>query len=970
MFSEFKNQIIERIVSQYGGRKVEKYLRQTQCPQCGKPECFTWLNSPMALVCQRSKKCGVTTLTQDLFPDLWSNLTEDHPPTKEDPKATAKAFLLRRGIDPSKLQDDVYGQLKHSNHQTLSLRVDIKVGGKIESGFHYHVLIDYRGKDNKRNQKGVALSGAVFKPEPDSIPDVSQPLYICESPLDSLALHQAGYQAVGAFGANSIPQDFYADLEPDQHIRLSFDDDSAGWDGIKKNLKFLKDKGFKNVDACLPTGPYKDWNAMIMGGSHGPMLSNEVKGKTILEGLHRGRLLTASSADACIREIANYEELTSGFRVFVFNGQTYKGVISENSGGEVQFKCNRIAGAEMEIQFREIDSDGMRTLHYTIKPPYGREEHLEVAAGNVIAGNDFSKLVMNRTETIVSNTISDQQALYEFTRNRSHIETIRSSGMFGLDPKTNWYVFGHVAFDSQGKRHLPMEGKDYFQMRRGEYIRPYLGVCAGEDQLIVGGGKTVQIADAVRNIKAAYGANGLLAMGYFLSSLYSTFLFRKYRCFPYFLCFGEKNSGKSTLARIMSKMFSFADREGIPINGSNTQKGLERTISPHSSLALTLTEWTLYRDFKEAILKDNYGRSGFQIRADRYDPKKTHTVSLNCALTFFQNTDLFRMPPVVQRMISAEILKANNTEESLEISNLLDQMPAEDLATVGERVLEERLFFEERLVDAVEYQVQELKRHGLNDQRIGRNHAIPLAGLRLLLDISDIADAREKQEIFGLAYKAALDSGVAKLNDNRQEFQHAENALNIAMEALADGAGWVDKTKDGCLAIHLPSLMKHAGDQLTSKTLVAEEFKQLGSCVSGGVIKTWLSRWDNGENEKKGGSRECYRFKLSQYDLERLEGDDSNDTDKDEAVAEAYVYESDIQIITRVFDELRAVAPNVNLDRLEKQCIKDSPDRFENKASWRAVAALTAFNQTFEVDKFGIVTLKAAPMAPDDNIEF
>jgi hypothetical protein len=44
-------------------------------------------------------------------------------------------------------------------------------------------------------------------------------------------------------------------------------------------------------------------------------------------------------------------------------------------------------------------------------------------------------------------------------------------------------------------------------------------------------------------------------------------------------------------------MFSFADREGIPIIGSNTQKGLERTISPHSSLALTLTEWTLYRDF-------------------------------------------------------------------------------------------------------------------------------------------------------------------------------------------------------------------------------------------------------------------------------------------------------------------------------------------------------------------------------------
>ena len=71
-----------------------------------------------------------------------------------------------------------------------------------------------------------------------------------------------------------------------------------------------------------------------------------------------------------------------------------------------------------------------------------------------------------------------------------------------------------------------------------------------------------------------------------------------------------------------------------------------------------------------------------------------------------------------------------------------------------------------------------------------------------------------------ICIQGGLGLGAAKLNDNRQEFQHAENALNIAMEALADGAGWVDKTKDGCLAIHLPSLMKHAGDQLTSKTLV------------------------------------------------------------------------------------------------------------------------------------------------------
>ena len=71
-----------------------------------------------------------------------------------------------------------------------------------------------------------------------------------------------------------------------------------------------------------------------------------------------------------------------------------------------------------------------------------------------------------------------------------------------------------------------------------------------------------------------------------------------------------------------------------------------------------------------------------------------------------------------------------------------------------------------------------------------------------------------------------------------------------------------------------------------------------------------------------------------------------------------------------MFDELKAVAPNVNLDKLEKQCRKNAPERFKAKTSWRDATASTAFNKRFEVDKFGIVTLKEDPIPPDGNIKF
>ena len=99
IWAEARRKLIQEYL-EAGGEKTGngKSLKNLECPSCGKREAHASINYPEKLSCNRKNKCGWTEEI-DLkvrFSYLFENLLKHHPPTKNNPKATARAFLKIR----------------------------------------------------------------------------------------------------------------------------------------------------------------------------------------------------------------------------------------------------------------------------------------------------------------------------------------------------------------------------------------------------------------------------------------------------------------------------------------------------------------------------------------------------------------------------------------------------------------------------------------------------------------------------------------------------------------------------------------------------------------------------------------------------------------------------------------------------------------------------------------------------------
>ena len=143
-WQEVNNRVSDHLISS-GGKLNGKYIQNLECPSCGNLEAYANASKPSALYCNRKNKCGSTTDidARIIAPDLFQDFHKKHPPTKNNPRATAIAYLKSRGLNP----DDVEFEQKQ-------IKVDGKgyqsVGFRLDKDTINHRLIDYSGKDKTR----------------------------------------------------------------------------------------------------------------------------------------------------------------------------------------------------------------------------------------------------------------------------------------------------------------------------------------------------------------------------------------------------------------------------------------------------------------------------------------------------------------------------------------------------------------------------------------------------------------------------------------------------------------------------------------------------------------------------------------------------------------------------------------------------------------------------------------------------
>lgn len=710
------------------------YINGLKCPACGKVDGFAHVDNPMAILCHRNNECGVNTPTKEIYPDLWRDLTKDYPPTPTNPKATARAYLESRGLNPDLIefnQSKVYDKATNKEYQSLVIE---------HGGVTFQRLIDYSDKDKTRL---TTYKGKVFVTNGALNPDCEK-VFITEGVINALSFEQSGYPAIATYSSGSIPEDYYKQNEF-KHFVLAFDNDDAGIKGIQKTIKFFKENEIKNYSIALaPRG--KDWNDLLA--------DNQLNNESIERATFQGRL---SFAESPLNYWLIYLERYSNAQKLVFEckGETFKGYIKETKEGD-EPKVKKLADCTIRLLHSVIDDtqdDKQRMEHYIeIKSSREGKGRVRLDATELVRLDAFKSALQNHRQLFYGNG----DDLTEFAAHlfKPKPPKIRALNTVGYDAKSNGFYFPKFMYDKDGRR-IDANSDKYFQDAN---IKPFMD-CA---DTVISRLDDIDLKQFIQHLHGAYGNKGLMALGFYVSSLFSHDVFDYYGFFPFLSLYGDPHAGKSFISRLLNRCL-FVDTEGQTMTKANTAKGELRKISQKSSLVCALLEGR-----KDAARFDYdsilplYNRNALYSRATTSQDNRTHDLPLKATMSFVWNHECFTLKPAKERVISLHFAESDMNESTGAAWTQLNNYSPEQLASVGHFLLTNRKFFENKLISNVKFVATELKNKGINVTRIAENHAIALAGIVVLLEC------------------VGIDGGVYIPELSRYTVERAKNKLETA----------------------------------------------------------------------------------------------------------------------------------------------------------------------------------------------
>ena len=774
-----------KVLIRQGGKLSEDYINSLKCPACGKREAWASSRTPTKIHCNRANKCGVITPidARVLVPHLFQDFRKRHPANAEDPKATARAFLKTRALDPEKIEFE-------QGEVTIADRKYPTVGFRLDDSTINHRIVDYLGKDKTRTHG--KYTGKVWQPQKLN---KKKPIHVTEAVIDSLSLIQgAGCQSVSCLSASHIPKAWYESLPKGAKIVLAFDNDNAGTSAILKHLDFLVEhRPDIKVQVELPP-PGQDWNDLLQEGvREGVKLDKHPEWEW---NGWRGQLLTAGSVEDYH---SIYSERYSGQHEFfvgilVFAGETWRITPKKKKVDKqetVEPVYTRLLNGKIELAHDLID----RSLKYEIRvqhrlrwtPQKGSAEVLELPSESLSNVAHFrNRLTAHRG--VFHGSQGDLNALIEKLFRHSP-PRIRQLYSVGHDPESGCIVFPERLYDCEGKVHDL--GKNGFFENFG--VSPFL------EKNAIAKITTIDTKQFLNDLKAAFGNRGLLALGYWTTAAYSHILFAEYNFFPFLSLHGEPRTGKSYLTTLLNRCFGI-DWEGVPTTTANTKKGELRRLSQFSGMVAPMLEArseSARFDF-DSILP-LYNRNPLQVRAATSNQNETIELPFRSCLAFVQNIEQFRTRAAMERVVSIPFSEKDLSDDTFEGFQRLNQYAPDQLAALGDFILQHREDFENGIVASVRGLVELLTQEGVMVRRIAENHAISMSGMFLVSEVLECKDHMKdlNDYVIGLA-KAKIESA------------RSETPLADAFLELIENVDAVDavRREDGLLYVRLSHALK------------------------------------------------------------------------------------------------------------------------------------------------------------------
>lgn len=695
MNHQLRADIVQRLMRDFEFEPRGAYLQKGRCPECGKREAFIKADEPWMVKCGRENKCGAQCHVKTLFPELFDSWSERfatpvHAPGQPvSSTPVADAYLeMGRGFALERIRG------WYSQDSYFDSRIDAgtaTVRFALADGVWWERLIDKpeRFGKQKANFRG-AYKGQWWCPPPLDLTTVSE-VWIVEGIFDAIALTHHGVAAVSAMSCNNYPEQSLEALATAcrtagvsaPKLVWALDNGHAGQEHTHKHIYRARQQGWACDAAQPPEG--LDWNDLHQRSELTPSLQEEYR--------YNGALLIAASANE--KALLIYEKSERREFSFVHRSQTYwfkldldryHKCFNELMDGDrpMTEREARDKALEQSGAIRRIANCHPRPLYFQrnaltdeswyyfrIDCPWGDSTRNVVTGSALASSAEFKKRLLSMANGAQWSGTTEQ--LDATLAQYLPIKTVETINFIGYAREYGAWVLGKHAV--KGGRIYKLNEEDFFELGRTA-----LKTLSQSTPLHINDAPADYRTDWTTLIHRAFGAKGVVALAFWLGSLFAEQIRARDKSFPFLEIVGEAGAGKSTLIEFMWKLLGRNDEEGFD-PAKSSAAGRARRFVQVANLPVVLIEsdrdaegGQKGKQFDWDELKTAYNGRSVRATGVKNMSNDTYEPPFRGAVVISQNAPVSGSDAIMQRIVHLFFTREHQTRDTFAAAKALESM--------------------------------------------------------------------------------------------------------------------------------------------------------------------------------------------------------------------------------------------------------------------------------------------------------
>lgn len=368
---------------------------------------------------------------------------------------------------------------------------------------------------------------------------------------------------------------------------------------------------------------------------------------------------------------------------------------------------NRYWMRKAEDTFVSVSNFTMRVLYLIvganpkriveIKNVHGKSATLDFSIEDLISIEKFKARVEGQGNFLFEGNAAQLARIKNklYTLERPSVEIARL-GQY----KDHFFAFANGITD--GNSFMPVDDKGMCSHNGEHYYIPVFGATRADDdddlrnyRRFMHYENAVTFADWAQHFVTVYGDNGRVGIAFYFFALFSDIIFERTKAAPMLFLFGQRGSGKGSMANSLLYLFGYP-QDPLMLGGASTVVGFMRKLGQFSNAIIWLDEYKNdIGERKIESLKNIWDRVGYE-RGVKDQSMKTQTTPVTSSAIISGQEIPNVEPALFSRTVLCEFREMHRTQAEVDHFNRLRTLEDSGITNVTLEVLAHRKAIREK----------------------------------------------------------------------------------------------------------------------------------------------------------------------------------------------------------------------------------------------------------------------------------